>query len=202
MTRSKLDRRTSAYPSARGRLVAAALVAGCLALSAASASARTVVVRYTPFTATGEIDPAFSVTHGGSAMCTGSNVTGRSDAWRCYEGSRVSDPCFGNADSATAVCPRSGPWSASVVILDASFDTQFQGSATSGPVWALTTATRRCAASSGAGPMPRGGHIARYYCDRSSLVWGSLDRRRATWRALVGGLHGPLRWQNVRTAWR
>lgn len=83
-------------------------IAAVLAMAASgSAHTKTRPIVFKPF----NLDGSAAVhVHDGSGYCwTGSLATPRRDAWRCFEGNTILDPCFSSVDIAGAVvCPNIG----------------------------------------------------------------------------------------------
>lgn len=92
-------------------LLTAVLLLGAASL-VASASARrdpppTQLIVYAPFTSNGALAHGVKMTAQASGHCwTGSETDPRSDAWRCFRGNEILDPCFSDANHAKWVaCP-------------------------------------------------------------------------------------------------
>ena len=87
-----------------GILVTAAY--GCIGVQAlASAPVRTQLVVYTPFTINETLASGVKVIHTASGYCwTGSGTSERSDAWRCFIGNEIIDPCYSGPRTWVA-CP-------------------------------------------------------------------------------------------------
>jgi hypothetical protein len=183
------------------------VIAATVFLLVGSAQAATIERRYDPFTADGQPKPSLRITdHFDDASCDGGSlVSGRTDAWRCHSGDFILDPCFDSPAQSVAVCP-TDPLSGRAALLDDP-DLNPEGASTSDrtTIWAVRTAGRTCVASSGAKDEIRG-RVPYYFCAPGfrTVVWGPLDRRRATWRALLGGYKHPeaWRWRGVSIVWR
>ena len=183
------------------------LSAAIACLLVGSAQAATIERRYNPFTADGQPDPSLRITDRfADATCNGgSAVTARTDAWRCFSGNFILDPCFKSPSQPVAVCP-TDPLKGRVAILDdPELDPEDASTSDHATVWAVRTAGRTCVAASGAKDEIRG-RVPYYFCAPGfrTDVWGPLDRRHATWRALVGGYKHPdaWRWRDVTIVWR
>jgi hypothetical protein len=187
------------------RTLLASAAAACLLVG--SAQAATIERRYNPFTADGQPDPSLRITDRfDDASCAGgSDVSGRSDAWRCHSGHFILDPCFESPSQPVAVCPADPLTGRAALLNDPELDPQGAGTTGSATVWAVRTAGRTCVASSGAKSEIRG-RVPTYFCAPGfrTVVWGPLDRRHATWRALLGGYKHPeaWRWRSVAIVWR
>jgi hypothetical protein len=186
-----------------------AVITGMLALVlalAGAAQAATQQRRYAPFTAAGEPDPALRIGERlADATCEGSPVSGRVDAWRCVAGDLILDPCFSSPSQPVAVCP-TDPYTGTADLLDdPAYGDRFDGASEQATVWAVRTAGRTCRSSTGARTEVRG-RVPTFFCRPTFTVsvWGSLDRRRPTWRALVGRDDHPRAWRRraVPIAWR
>ena len=187
------------------RTLLASAATACLLVG--SAQAATIERRYNPFTADGQPDPSLRITDRfADASCGGgSDVSGRSDAWRCHSGHFILDPCFVNPAQSVAVCPGDPLTGRAALLDDPVLDPEGASTSDRSTVWAVRTAGRTCVASSGAKSVIRG-RVPYYFCRPGfrTVVWGPLDRHHAIWRALLGGYKHPeaWRWRNVSIVWR
>jgi hypothetical protein len=113
---------------------------------------------------------------------------GRSDAWRCFRGNEILDPCFSRGASSRPylVCART-PWLERVVLLRLTkplpLETRNHDQAETDP-WALATANgRRCTLITGATSLIRGRRIS-YGCSDDSVLLGSPRRQVGGWTIL------------------
>jgi len=89
----------------RGVLLAVPLAA-CFAIGSAHGAApvKTAVTMYEAFTSSGQIVP--QVTYRSGYCVGGSYASARHDAFRCYSGNEIYDPCFSSSHRAyNVVCP-------------------------------------------------------------------------------------------------
>lgn len=183
----------------------ALVVVGASLLFVPSAPAKpTQVVRYDPFDASGGVrDPIPVAARRRGANCWVGGLPGRRDTWRCMIRNAVWDPCFESPVRDIAFCPGAPGSRRNVLLLSPSFDREYQNSGNRRSVWAIRTRQQTCFAASGARGQV-GGKYPTLYCDRgATAVWGAIDRRRPTWRALVGGSRASTwRWQAVTRAWK
>jgi hypothetical protein len=111
-----------------------------------------------------------------------SGVTSRPDAYRCFEGDYVLDPCFPNPyyGSKIAACPFNGPSGVVLIHLTKRLSSPaFYGKTPPSP-WLITLNDgRMCYAFSGAGAVS-GGLLASYNCPHSTL-FGSVRRTGKIW---------------------
>jgi hypothetical protein len=121
-----------------------------------------------------------------SGSCSGGSNKdhGRSDAWRCFGGSTIYDPCFNDPTSGSLACA-DAPWSASIVLLRLSeqLPTQFGNNDATGTAlpWALELANgQQCVMIGGATATIAGMRI-NYGCPGGSVV-GEPDRSATLWK--------------------
>jgi hypothetical protein len=104
-----------------------ALLAAALALSLAAAPGRaegapppTQVVVYSPFASGGALAAGVKLSGEANGYCwEGSMAAPRRDAWRCFHGNLILDPCFSASTVATWVaCPVGTPYGARVLRLN------------------------------------------------------------------------------------
>lgn len=184
------------------RRVAAAVCAlallGCAfwqtdARAQASSQAGTSVVVYQAFTARGSVSLH---TRSRSGHCpSGSEATPRRDAWRCFSGNLVLDPCFSSAhDRGVVVCPEA-PWLKDGIEIHltkplVSADGNHATPSPSLQPWALELASGlRCRFAEGATNVVEG-HRLDYFCAGagSQPLWGLPDRATMPWTILVAPL--------------
>lgn len=193
----------------------------CLVLAiAASASARTRVVTYSPFAADGSVRPGLNIAPRQGTCWTTPEAPVAGLAYRCMGGNFIYDPCFrppGGLDPrAPSVVCASSPWARTVIRLHLRSRPHFK--ATSSPnrrlPWAMTLASGdRCVFVEGASAVDRAGRRFNYACTRGRRatwwLFGVVDRSRPVWRIRGGRPTSPAgpyrrteRWLDVRTAWR
>lgn len=177
---------------AAGFTLAIAVLAGTAGL--ATAAARTHVHIYRPFNSAGQ--PVGRVTHTYHGSCgSGSDASGRSDAWRCtVSGSTIADPCFSSSQQTSFVlCPATGPWNSNVIKVRL-FSKLPKGMAnhgrpsTHGLPWALVTVRGwKCRLNTGATRLVDG-RRENYSC-RGTKQWlyGAPQRGSEPWKIYVAG---------------
>lgn len=197
-------RRQHAVTLSTCRLVASSVLLVLTISSVATAEGKTRVTRYSPYTKAGDIKRSVRIAEQVRGDCATGSVANRPDAWRCFADSFVYDPCFQSPAADLAICPRF-PGSPRAVLMPApGFDGPYLGRQRPGRVWAIRAGRHRCVEFSGSVSVVNG-RIPTLVCDGGSAsVWGELDRRRSTWRALIGPHDEPgkWRWTKVRRVWR
>jgi hypothetical protein len=165
-------------------LVIASVVVAAGATAALAATPRTRVAIFEAFTSSGA--PAIHVTSTVHGTCNGgSSAIDRNDAWRCFAGSFVYDPCFSStAAPGIVLCP-AGPWSGSGV--EIKLTAKLTGAnrrapSTAGDPWALeTTSGLKCELATGATSI-LDHRRANYFCGKNKdVLWGSPSRTSEPW---------------------
>ncbi len=161
------------------------MLASAAVTSAALAGAtQTRTIIYQAFTSAGK--PAIHVTNTSRGHCVGgSSAINRSDAWRCFTGNFVYDPCFSSSKATGLVLCPVGPWtSAGVEIkLAAALTGANKGKpSTSGNPWAVeTTSGAKCELATGATSI-LDHRRANYFCQTGKdVLWGSPSRKSQPW---------------------
>jgi hypothetical protein len=166
------------------------------------------VLVYTPFQK-GHLDRRIKVVRAVTGGCWGGALAvPQPNAWRCFAGPHIYDPCFSRPGSASVFCPTSYPWVRRVVRLKLTeaLPHRFRnrpGAATHGLPWAIQTATgKACLVLTGASTFV-GKRRVNYACKGGGGLVGAPRKRTAQWtiryvRRLRGG---PVTWAGVRTAW-
>lgn len=173
------------------RLILAVVLAATLAVPAgAAASTRTTVTIFRAFTSTGA--PRIHTRWKSGYCYTGSLSAGRDDAWRCFVGNYIYDPCFSSAVArGVVVCPNLQVNGGIEIRLTRRLP---QGMANPAPPslheqpWNIElTSGRHCAFSSGASNVAQGRRL-NYFCGMNNPngLWGYPDRRSEPWRILIG----------------
>jgi hypothetical protein len=175
--------------SSKRRLAALIGIAGVSAVVAMASVALASGVRtrthiYEAFTSAGT--PALHVKSTVRGSCNGgSAATSRADAWRCFAGNFVYDPCFSSsAAKGIVLCP-AGAWSSTGIEIKLTGRLVFGNKgkpSTSGVPWAVeTTSGAKCEIATGATSVI-GGRRANYYCQKSkSWLWGNPSRKAEPW---------------------
>jgi hypothetical protein len=163
-------------------------VAAMLSTPAPGAAGTTVVV-FRPW-ANGALMSGFTVLRKASGYCfTHSLATDRPDAWRCFEGNDILDPCFArSAHSFKAACAQT-PFSRAVVLLSLSkplSDSNYPVTKWLQPKampWGLRLASGdSCVFVTGATDVVDGDRL-NYVCRKTGWIIGAPDRSTATWTA-------------------
>jgi hypothetical protein len=195
----------------RGRrsLILPALLGLALVAPAASAGA-TQAKRYKAWEAAG--DPAVPEFTDRRGSCNSSSfVNPRRDAWRCFVGSRIHDPCFENPGFDRQVICVASPWARTGVLVTSRLDPDDRFPPGPRRPWALGLVNGRgCVFVSGATNVVRGRRL-NYVCRLRPFrlagppfLFGLPDRSRSTWTILLGRGYEPARLERVkiRAAWQ
>lgn len=161
--------------------------------SASGAPARfesppTHLVIYSPFSINGGLAPGVKVTARASGYCwTGSLSDPRSDAWRCFRGNLIYDPCFsGSFVTKWVACPLSAPFGAHVLRLNLTKPLPFAlADKTSDPTAGDPTTVRlttgvTCVFADGATGTLAGMRL-NYVCAGGAWLVGDPRRNTPTW---------------------
>ncbi len=176
-------------------------------MPSASAGTVTTATVFRAFSDHGPIVPRVRVKSG---YCWESSaVTVRDDAWRCFVGNLIYDPCFSSAFApGVVVCPT--PWNDTGVEIRLSkpLPKGFGHTAPSRALqpWAIQTASGAdCVLASGAGPPAIHGNRLNYYCGPESKagLWGFPDRTTEPWTILSAAVDATVlsRRVAIRRAW-
>ena len=157
-----------------------------LAASAAGSARATAAHRFVAFEG-GKLAAGLQVTRNARGYCwEGSIADGRSDAWRCFLGNSILDPCFSHGLSSKpyVVCP-AAPWSNRVTLLRLSkplpLSSRNKGSRAAAQPWGIVTSNRqRCLVVTGATSRIAGQWIS-YYCESGGSLLGQPNRHAPTW---------------------
>jgi hypothetical protein len=155
----------------------------------ANAQTGTSVTVYQAFTSQGFVRLH---THSRSGDCpSGSEATPRRDAWRCFSGNLVLDPCFSSThDHGIVVCPEA-PWLKQAIEIHLTKPLVHKYGNHSAPSqslqpWALELYDgRRCLFADGASNVVENQRL-NYFCGSGSQegLWGSANRSSAPWTIL------------------
>ncbi len=159
-----------------------------LAMPSQGAS-KTLVIVFSPWSA-GSLRDGFTVTQKASGSCwTHSLVSDRGDAWRCFEGSDILDPCFGSASQTLIVACAQSPFSHRLVLLSLKKPLSDSQNATTrwlqpkGEPWGLRlTNGDTCVFATGATDVVAGERM-NYACAKDGWIIGAPDRSTAQWTA-------------------
>jgi hypothetical protein len=171
------------------RLALSALALGVSLLLAASAagSGRATAAHHFVAFKDGKLAAGLRVATSARGHCwEGSIADGRSDAWRCFLGNSILDPCFsrGLASKPYVVCP-AAPWSTRVTLLRLTkplpLSSRNKGNRATAWPWGIVTSNRqRCLVVTGATSQIAGQWIS-YYCKSGGSLLGKPNRRAPTW---------------------
>lgn len=188
-------------------LAATAVVLIPVASAAVAASPGTQQRIYHAFTATGK--PSIRVTRTVRGFCNGgSDAIVRSDAWRCFFGHMVADPCF-SSDKANGIvlCPAAA-WERFGVKIKLTkalptSDGWKVAPSKSGKPWGIrTTSGLNCSMTTGA-TSAIGRRRANYACGGGQWLWGAPERKYTPWKIYVAPVtaHKLTRQAEIGIAW-
>ena len=188
----------------RGRLVGLAILALALAAAAPAASAKTRVLKYTPFTKDGDVKSRLRAVGRNGSCRFDSRLVLRDDAWRCRTGRTRRDPCFDNPVVEDEVVCVKSPWSRRVTLIDTPLDDSARTYPSGRRPWAVQVGRRRCLFSPRAKRRVHGRRLS-YVCGRRGpFLFGLPNRKRRTWTVRIArSKRGKgLRRAKIRAAWR
>jgi hypothetical protein len=184
----------------------AAVLVGCAAV-VAPAQAATEVKQYRAWDSNG--DPRVDSWNDYRGDCsTESFKSSRDDAWRCFVGGQILDPCFANPFSDGEVLCVQSPWAHEGALVRTKLDEANHGARPGGRPWTVVLASgKRCGFLSGGTAVGPGGHRLNYGCGRSphaGFLFGIPNRTRPTWTIrFARSVDSPTyRRVKIRTAWR
>ncbi len=163
---------------------------GAIALGATTPPPQhTTISTYRPWTSNG-LRHGFSVAHRAAGSCwTQSLTTSRPDAWRCFIGNDIWDPCFESTPHSLVAACAETPFTQRVVLLTLKKPLPSEGNATTamlqpkGEPWGLRlTDGDRCTFESGATDVV-GGERMNYECRGNGWIVGFPDRSKPVWIA-------------------
>jgi hypothetical protein len=177
-----------------------------LGVAPSVAVAATDVKRYKAWDANG--DPAVNSFSEAAGDCaTESFKSSRGDAWHCFAGSQILDPCFENPFFEREVLCVSSPWAREGVVVRTRLDEANRRRRPGGRPWAVVLANgKRCTFLSGGTAVGPGRHRLNYACGRSAragFLFGTANRSHPTWTIRFAGRPDPPRYRlvKIRTAW-
>ncbi|HZQ64300.1 MAG TPA: hypothetical protein VFA66_03635 [Gaiellaceae bacterium] len=186
---------------------AAVLLAATLATGAGAAGPKTRVTVYRAFEQ-GRLAPGLTIARTARGYCwEGSIADQRSDAWRCFIGNVIVDPCFSDRQARGWVaCPAEGsPFDRRLIRLRLTKalpkELGNHGTPGTGDPWAVKLADgRECTFLTGATSAYHGRRIS-YGCTRTVFLAGSPNRRRPAWTIVLGrGQNAPSRTVSIAVA--
>ena len=178
-------RRLATRPPSRRLVLAVAALVVVVAAGVAIASGlwRTQHTGHLPvFTPQGTLNPRFHVGATGRGYCwTDSLATNARDAYRCFQGNAIHDPCFAATAHARSVACFIDPWTP-VTVLRLTKALPKHGPLLGRALpWAIETVDgRRCTYLTGA-TAPMGGERINYGCTDRSYLIGGPDESRPLW---------------------
>lgn len=182
-------------------LLALVAVAGAGGVAAAVLLRTAHTNRVPVFTPQGRLSPQFHVGARGRGYCWEASLASTdADAYRCFQGNLIHDPCFAASAHARSVVCFLDPWHA-VTVLRLTRRLPRHGPAVKGPPlpWAIvTTDGRRCVFMTGATALA-GGERVNYGCTDGSYLIGNPDTRAPLWtirsdrHLSLKQMHTPLR---------
>jgi hypothetical protein len=150
----------------------------------------TAISRQSPVTAAATIAPGFGVTESSSTgKCIGASEVGQ--AYRCFTGNRVLDPCYAIADPFTGdgtgvACPLSPFGNSLYEIVSATGLSILSPESFDEPNGIVLASGTRCTEGQGAHSVDASGRVVDYYCDdKSTVVLRGLHKSSAAWTADV-----------------
>ncbi len=158
---------------------------------------------FSPANASGGL--AVNVTKVTSGSCFGSsNVTTRTDAYRCMSQNEIYDPCF-FVNQTQVLCPTDGPWTNRGVLVNVSSLPSAPGTpdqGTGGQPWAIQLpGGTNCVSISGATDEIAGQRLG-YQCNGGVGLYGNVQRSSAAWMIYVGTPHSAtLAPRPIAVAW-
>lgn len=160
------------------------------------------------FTEAGSLAPQFSAVDEDFGDCPSESfVNGRSDAWRCFVGDHILDPCFETPEAEDVVACVESPWTKRALLVEAELDYNDRYLDARPGSWALElTNGKRCVFVSGASTVVAGRRL-NYFCGkrgRGPYLFGSPDRSKPLWRIRMAksSTGRGMRRVAVRIAWR
>ncbi len=154
-----------------------------------SARTRTAATVFQPFTSTGA--PTLHTRTKSGYCYTGSLAIDRRDAWRCFVGNFIYDPCFSSSGAdGMVICPNIDVDGGVAIRLTKALP---RGQADRGAPsrnhqpWNIElTSGHHCAFSSGASNVVHGVRL-NYFCenDGNNGLWGYPDRHTEPWTILI-----------------
>jgi hypothetical protein len=191
--------------------VGAAAALGCALVVATPAVAQQATRRlvYSPFTASGGVDPVRRVTPGFGGECNTASFIVRGDVYRCFHSHLIRDPCYFDELGSeqlgrdVVLCVTS-PWTRNAVRLRADTLDGTGPLRAGSPPWALELVNgRRCVFAGGATNVV-GGRRLNYGCDSNRFLFGVPDTSRAVrWIRMADDFNGVgMHKVAIRVAWR
>lgn len=165
------------------------LLGAVLGLPARADTPKTGVVIFSPW-AHGQVRAGFTVASHAKGSCfTNALTTNRSDAWRCFIGNDIYDPCFSGVAHAGVVACADDPFSRRVILLTLQKALPNGESPTTqmlqpkGEPWGLRlTNGETCNFATGATDVAQGMRM-NYECKGNDFIVGFANRSKPLWTA-------------------
>jgi hypothetical protein len=166
-------------------VVVALIAASAAPAATAQAGMHTIATVYEAFSYHGVVVPHVSNVESGYCW-ESSNVTRRLDAWRCFVGNSILDPCFSSEFASNVVCPM--PWSDTAVEINLTKPLPRPSNHSAPSLrlqpWAVKTASGAiCVLASGASSVVHGKRL-NYFCGARLGLWGYPNRKKEPWTIL------------------
>jgi hypothetical protein len=153
----------------------------------AHGASKTSVTVFSPWSADG-LRAGFTVTQKASGSCwTHSLLSDRADAWRCFEGSDILDPCFARAPQTRTLACAASPFSHRLISLSLKKPLTGDQNATTrwlqpkGEPWGLKLKNGdTCVFVTGATDAVEGERL-NYACRKTGWIIGAPDRSAPIW---------------------
>lgn len=165
------------------------LLAGAWGLPARADTAKTSVMVFAPW-AHGQLSSAFTIARKATGSCySNALTTDRPDAWRCFIGEDIYDPCFSGVAHASVVACADDPFSRRLILLRLTKPLPNEKDPTTemlqpkGEPWGLRLANgETCAFATGATDVAQGMRM-NYECKGNDFIVGFPDRSKSVWTA-------------------
>lgn len=173
----------------------AAIPLGLAAQSSGAPSAKTEIVRWSPFTSDAAVKKSLTVREEGTGRCSDTYTTAGDIAYRCSRGNYLYFPCWRDGPHPTSYVVCIGdPWSKSLARIRSPGLLHYPGVTFRDDAyspWAIELESgERCRLFQGAhSAIHRGNrtYVVDYYCNRRGLVLVRNLRRGTAWR--IGAAH-------------
>ena len=184
------------------------------AAAARSAMVTTQVMHFEPFLSTGAIAPGYAVTANKNGYCwTDSIASPRADAYRCFRGNEIFDPCFRNPAKTQVACAL-GVTPKRVLLLTLTKRLPHVSPSHGHQAWNLVMGGHVPYAGRGLHRLHTDcgfltgatwawhGKRANFGCTDHRTLFGHANTSTQPWTIRAGfGLHPHIRWESIRQAW-
>jgi hypothetical protein len=175
-------------------LIAALAVGARATFAQARTPSGTAVRIYFPFAAHGQIVAGLHVRRNVRGYCWVGSIVAyrRANAWRCFVGNEIHDPCFSSKFVRDYVLCSDAPWSSAVTRIRLAKSLPYGNNPsdpTRGEPWALKLASgTTCGFMQGATAFV-GGKRLNYGCTNGLTLYGDPRRTRPQWTILASHPH-------------